>query len=190
MLGAIRVPLLPPRATAAWCLLKYLDLMLTVKCTYCFISLSLARTVAWAKWSKYMSVCFWELESSQVPSPASQNNTTNLLYQYLARLDMFKEFSQMRDPLWRQPYRRPCKSQTSSLIHARSCTISASAQYGQIAIRACSQRVSTQCVSSLWVWVQCNTGFLLWSVLVLFVNTQYSVLQKISVLETNLWKVS
>jgi len=32
-------------------------------------------------------------------------------------------------------------------------------------------------------------GFLLWSVLVLFMNTQYSVLQKISVLETNLWKV-
>lgn len=34
-----------------------------------------------------------------------------------------------------------------------------------------------------------HKGFLLWSDMVLFVNTQYSVLQKISVLETNLWKL-
>jgi len=35
-----------------------------------------------------------------------------------------------------------------------------------------------------------HKGFLIWSVMALFVNTKCSVLQKISVLENNLWKVS
>lgn len=64
-------------------------------------------------------------------------------------------------------------------------------QLSTVKLRSVNAVVFVPCVSAaVSVSVVQHRGFLFWSVMVLFVNTKCSVLQKISMLENNPWKVS